>query len=211
MLAHNSLLFVRKGRAHQRVRMLRKYSRQLPKHPGQLPYFLVRLFSDHIETTMSETLNRLTEELRQLNLRIRQQLELAEAELPVINDLINQLAVIDLANGVIILGDVVYQRPYNPGAGPSDSGQVMQAAIAIPGGLGLVLWDSEVFAASAATDNLEREARSRFLPFANCSSAWKALVMQHAESLIERFCFVVCPYGLRTAERNVPDTREDSQ
>lgn len=89
---------------------------------------------------MDRNLNRFVEELQVVNLRLRQQLELAEAQLPAVNALIDQLTRLDLANGVIVLGDVIYQRPYTPGQGPTDSGQLYQTAVKIPDGLGLVLW-----------------------------------------------------------------------
>lgn len=135
--------------------------------------------------------------LRQLNLSLRVQLEQAEARVPGINDLINQLATIELVTETALLGLVIYEGHYSILTGPHDSGQIVQAALMIPGGFGVIYWDSEEFE-SFRNSPLENEAElfCRFVPFDICPSAIKALLLPQVQPLLElllvRFRFLRC-------------------
>src|SRR5882724_9036488 len=95
---------------------------------------------------MTERINQRFEQLKRLNLEIRHRLELAEARVATANLLLNQLSLTQLINEQIFLGEAVLVRAYSVRYGPSASGEVIQAALAMPGGYGAVIWDSEELA-----------------------------------------------------------------
>jgi hypothetical protein len=63
---------------------------------------------------------------------------------------------------------------------------VVQAALCLPGGLGVVLWDSEEYThLSEIPQGLEAEARMGFQAF-KCEPAIKALLLPHLEALLHQ-------------------------
>jgi hypothetical protein len=61
----------------------------------------------------------------------------------------------------------------------------VQAALLVPEGLGVVLWDSDHYAEMCdLPDGLE--ADTRFRAFARCEPAVRALLLPHIEPLLER-------------------------
>ncbi|MDB5345002.1 MAG: hypothetical protein JWP89_3379 [Schlesneria sp.] len=136
---------------------------------------------------MSESKRSVINELRQLNLSLRAQLEQAEARVPVINALVAQLAEIELVTEVAILGLVIYQGHYSALTGPHDSGPVLQSALLIPGGIGVIYWDSEEYAALRKNPHRnEWDLFLRFSHFDDCPSAVKALLLPQVQSLMEQ-------------------------
>jgi hypothetical protein len=133
------------------------------------------------------------ETLRQLNLTLRQQLEAAEARVPAINEQIAQLVGIGLIQDAALLGEVVYDKAYSPIPTPTDGSLVLQAAILIPGGLGLVAWDREEFLAVRNQGPGYRDTHLRFVPFDELGSALKALLLPQVEPLLDRLLSIVRP------------------
>jgi hypothetical protein len=133
------------------------------------------------------------ETLRQLNLTLRQQLEAAEARVPAINEQIAQLAGIGLIQDAALLGEVVYDKAYSPVPNPTDGSLVLQAAILIPGGLGLVAWDREEFLAVRDQGPGYRDTHLRFVSFDELGSALKALLLPQVEPLLDRLCQMARP------------------
>lgn len=128
----------------------------------------------------------LLERLRQLNLSLRLQLDQAEARIPAINDLIEQLGAIDLLCEAALLGLVIYERHYDLSKGPRDSGQVLQSALMIPGGIGVLLWDTDEYLAFRSDpDPNEASLFLKFVPFDDCEGAVKALLLPQIEPLME--------------------------
>jgi len=128
------------------------------------------------------------QQLRQLNLSLRIQLEQAEARIPDINELIEQLAAIELISETALLGLVIYEKHYSALSGPHDSSQVIQSALMIPGGIGVVCWDTEEYL--AFRDNPPEDLSElyiKYVPFDSCASAVKALLLPQVEPLMELF------------------------
>jgi hypothetical protein len=75
---------------------------------------------------------------------IRHQLEVAEACVPAINDQIAQLAKTGLTADDVIWGDVVFEQACTSPPG-TDASHLLQVALLIPGGLGIVRWDREEY------------------------------------------------------------------
>jgi len=126
------------------------------------------------------------ERLRQLNLTLRVQLDQAEARIPGINDLIQQLGAIDLLNDAALLGLVIYERHYDLSRGPHDSGQVLQSVLMIPGGIGVLLWDTEEYLAFRSTPEPDPTTlKLKFVPFDDCEGAVKALLLPQVQPLME--------------------------
>ena len=92
---------------------------------------------------MSDNLIARLKAMQDLNAQIRHQAEHAEARVATANPLIAQLAASGLVGDQILIGQFLLIRGYSARFPPKDSGQVIQAALAVPGGFGAVVWDSE--------------------------------------------------------------------
>lgn len=150
---------------------------------------------------MNEEMNSPLERLSQLNLILRHQLEQAELRIPRINEQLAQFAAINLLPETILVGEILQSRAYNASGGPHDSGQVIQAGLHLPGGLGIIRWDSEELLVYYRSPQDESEAISRFVQFDECSSAEKALLLYEAHSLLERlYTLVVLPATRKRAQ-----------
>jgi hypothetical protein len=136
-------------------------------------------------TNRKTALNQL-ETLKQLNLSLRSQLELAEARIPPLNEQLTQLARIEFIHNEALFGAFVYHRAYsNPGAG--DGSLLLQAAILVPDGIGLVAWDREEHLSLDGPDGpTYRDARPRFIVFHELDHAQKALLLPQVEPLVDQ-------------------------
>jgi hypothetical protein len=120
-------------------------------------------------------------------LKGRQQLEQAETYVPALNAQLEQLGVIDLANDITLLGGVIHERPYAAGSGRDDSAQFSQAVLLAPEGIGAAVWDMEEYVENQKSPSgNEEQARLKFVPFDECSSAVKALLLPQVRPLLER-------------------------
>ena len=79
------------------------------------------------------------EELSQQLLRMKHQLETAEAKAAGLNGFVNEVWQFGLSSRTAFLGPVITTRAYDPEEGGVDSGQVIQAVLLVPGGLGGLL------------------------------------------------------------------------
>jgi hypothetical protein len=132
--------------------------------------------------------------IQQLNLSLRQQLELAEAQVPALNEQIAQLGGIDLIRDAAILGEVIYDRAYSADSSPADGSLLLQAAILVPGGIGLVAWDREEFLVFRGHERPGyRDAQPRFVAFGDLGSALKAMLLPQIEPLLARLLVIVRP------------------
>jgi len=141
--------------------------------------------------SMSDNLSARLEALKDLNLQIHYQAEQAEAKVATANPLIAQLAASGLVADQILLGQFLLLRGYSARFPPRDSGQVIQAALALPGGLGAVVWDSEELASFRDSPNYECEAFWRFLPFEQCEPIVKALITSNLAPLFDQLNIVL--------------------
>jgi hypothetical protein len=131
--------------------------------------------------------------LREANLKIRHQLETAEACIPEINDQIAQIAKLGLIADDIFWGDVVFEQSCTSPPG-TDASHLLQVVLAIPGGLGIVRWERDEYRRAwheSATDIAN--ARRGFVPFAELEPALKALLLPQAEPLLSRLAQRVQP------------------
>ena len=119
--------------------------------------------------------------------------ELAEATIPILNDQIDQLARTQLLVNEAVLGDIVYSRGYSNSVA-SDGGMLFQAAVLVPGGVGLIQWDREEYLAAESSHTLGvEEARTRFHRFDELEPAFKALLLPQIEFLIGRLLTLAFP------------------
>ena len=110
----------------------------------------------------------------------------ADAKLAEANRLIRQLAGAWSLRETVILGEVMHPRYSPPAAHEGEPARVAQAALCVPGGIGVVLWGAEDYAQRCATpEGLEREARAGFRPFEQCEPALRALLLPHVEALLQ--------------------------
>jgi len=127
----------------------------------------------------------LSDELASLNSSLLLAREEAESTIARIQPQLVELAKSGLLPREVLLGTTI-QRPYDADQGPHDSGQIVQAALLLPEGFGVCLWDTEEYVrAEQGAEGLEKESRNRFQPFERCSTADKILVGRNAEDLFE--------------------------
>lgn len=94
------------------------------------------------ESRLIADFDELLELLRLRVLRLSHQSEIAEARVPRWNQLVQEIWRAGLMSQTAILGRVIETRPYAPAEGGHSSGQVFQAALLIPGGVGVLLWNT---------------------------------------------------------------------
>ena len=93
----------------------------------------------------------------------------AEARAAGLNNLINDIRQFGLGTRTSLLGPVIQNRDYAPQPGGHDSGQVIQSALLVPRGLGVVVWDSEFYLSLVdVPDGLEAAAAMYHIPFEQC-------------------------------------------
>ncbi len=142
---------------------------------------------DHQHFTNSS----MNDELLELSLRLlklRRQMEIAEAQASGVNCLVNAVWRMGLLPRSAYLGPVIHTRPYSPQPGGHDSGQVFQASLLMPGGVGVSIWDTEELAElSAVPDGLESAAFMRHVPFEECEQSIRALLRPFIPLLTGRF------------------------
>lgn len=133
----------------------------------------------------------MNDELLELSLRLlklRRQMEIAEAQASGVNCLVNAVWRMGLLPRSAYLGPVIHTRPYSPQPGGHDSGQVFQASLLMPGGVGVSIWDTEELAElSAVPDGLEAAAFMRHVPFEECDQSIRALLRPFIPLLTGRF------------------------
>ena len=96
-----------------------------------------------------------------------------------------------LLHGVCILGPVLRSESYAAGEGDGSSGLILQAALLIPRGIGVLMWDSDEVASLECQDRtLESAAWLAHVPFEQCSPVHQALlvdqIIELADQLISR-------------------------
>lgn len=142
------------------------------------------------------SINQLIQQLQELSIRLRSQLDQSEAHIVSLNHVVGSIADLNLVTEQVLLGHVVHMRDYTPSAGITDSGIVLQAALSIPGGLGIVTWDTDVYArARLSPDGLHGEGHHRFMEYASLDPAIRALLLPHVESLLTRLTRLASPFG----------------
>lgn len=126
------------------------------------------------------------EAMTQLSLILRQHQEMAEAMMAELDQCLEQLASTGLLHSSVFLGSTLLSRPYADGSGRTDSDQTVQAALLHPGGVGVILWDTDDYL--NIKEGPEAHARLHFVPFADSEPALKALLLPHLQPLLARLC-----------------------
>lgn len=143
---------------------------------------------------MTEEYRSRLQRLQYLNVTLRRQWEIAETFLPEINRSLEQLAQLETTSRLLLLGPVLSNRPYNADQNVDDSGQVTQAALSFPGGLGVVFRDTEEFAANEGRqDRPDEELTRRFVSCTDCDKALQTLLASAALPLIDRLLRTLAP------------------
>jgi hypothetical protein len=138
---------------------------------------------------MPNNLNQSIRQLRQANLRLRQELERVEAFMPEINHQIAQLARLELVPHRFWLGAIVFHGGYGPESVSQHEGLVLQAALSSMAGCGLLCWSSEDFAEFQYRPNADvGSLAGKFAPYEQLAPALRALLSPHVQALIVQFC-----------------------
>ena len=136
---------------------------------------------------MGRTFEKIVQRLQQLEAWRRHAADQAAGKVAQANQVIEQIAGNGLVHDAVFLGNVIYRRTYPPRVGGWDSHQLLQAALCIPGGIGVVFWDSMQYDELFVVENgLEADARSHFVPFDRVESALQAFLLPEIEPLLRR-------------------------
>lgn len=142
---------------------------------------------------MPESIRSRLENLSDLNVALRRRWELAEAFLPAANALLAQLAHFESDLHITLTGSVLRERPYDAEGAAPGGGQVAQAALQFPGGLGVLLWDSEEYLAASQSPDLLVGSHPTFIPLEQCSRALQGLLLDQTLPLIDRLLQTLAP------------------
>lgn len=83
-------------------------------------------------------------------------------------------------------GKPILVRDYSPSDDESNTVEVWQAALLLPGGIGVIVRDSDEYLDLPSDyQPCIAEARWRFVPFEECPPVAKALLAQHVEKLFD--------------------------
>jgi len=133
---------------------------------------------------MSEPPN-IVSQLQELHLLICHYREQAEAKIVQVNQVIRCIGDSGLLYDTVICGPIILQRNYSPVRGGHDSGEVVQAVLHVPHGIGIVRWNSDELAnVHDVPEALESQACRDFVPFEQCEPVAKALLWPHIEPLL---------------------------
>jgi hypothetical protein len=133
-------------------------------------------------------LDEVAEQLALLNLQIKHDMEQAEGKAEHVNLLVSELGSTGLLTRQTLLGPT-FTAPYEAGLGPSDSAQVVQAALSVPRGFGVCRWEMDEFlqlqSSPAFANQFESRARILFEPFEACTPAEKKFLLPFLEEMLE--------------------------
>ena len=133
---------------------------------------------------MKSRFDEMAEQLASLNLQIRHDMEQAEAKAERVNQLVHELGETGLLTDQVVLGSF-FERAYDASDSAHDSGQIVQAALLVPDGFGICLWDMVEYAGLRnSQDGLEAHARAKFQPFEACSAVEKKLLLPFLEEML---------------------------
>jgi len=124
-------------------------------------------------------------ELARLAATIRSGLEEAEALIPRLNVQLAELAALG-AIGHKVEGPAVYARPAGVSNDTNDDICIYQAILLMPGGIGSAVWSADEY-----NEYLHREygeqadLRGRFMPYEKLPLVVRALIVKHADKMVE--------------------------
>ena len=81
---------------------------------------------------------------------------------------------------------MVLARMYEVGINRTDSGQVIQAVLTLPGGIGAVYWNSETWFRLDYDYEREAKALRGAVPYEECEPAIRGLLAPHVAAMIEK-------------------------
>ncbi|QDU79662.1 hypothetical protein Pla110_13730 [Polystyrenella longa] len=134
-----------------------------------------------MENSLSHQIERLLNQVRKLRLQAEQ----AEAYAAPLCQLTAELSHSGLLKEATVLGDFLLTRSYTDDPF-SDSAQLLQAALIVPAGIGIIYWDVVEFEnhRSSRTEIL-REAVNHFVPFHELPSAMRGLLLPQIRRLFD--------------------------
>jgi hypothetical protein len=125
--------------------------------------------------------------LNQRARRLRERQARAEVLAAYLNYTVDELSTMGMLPPAIVLGPVIREQSLDANGHGLSNGRLVQAAVLVPEGLGVVLWDVEDYAElSKQPGGLESEARMQFVPFSRCAPAIRGLLDEHIGDLLTR-------------------------
>lgn len=134
---------------------------------------------------MSNSGHAIVDQLCHHTLSLRAQLDQVEARVPDINNAIGELAKMLVLKETAVLGLVIYEGHYSDHPGSAKSTNVVQAALMIPKGFGVIWWEAkEYLAYRKSPPTSESDCQFRFVPFLECPSAIRTLLLPQVHPLL---------------------------
>ncbi len=111
--------------------------------------------------------------------------QLADAPIRAVDGYFAQLRKLGFFRRSIVLGPVIVSRAYGV-EGPSDSGELIQAAVTSDLGAAAVFWDSEDYNRALESRTCECEALEAVRPLHDCEPAIRAVIWPHIPALVQK-------------------------
>lgn len=136
---------------------------------------------------MSWNLSRMTQFLQEIAARMSHACEHAEPVIAKANRQIRYLGNSGLLNRSILLGPVLHNVDCPVGSGREGSSQAIMAALDVPRGIGVVIWDvDDYLAVEHDPEQLHIEAKIFFHNYEECESVFQSLLLPHVTPLMSR-------------------------
>jgi len=129
--------------------------------------------------------------LQEHGLRLRQNLDQAQATVGELNEHIQRIAGSGLVHDMFLLGEIFYQEPYENND-DADTGRAFQATLSVPGGFGAATWDTEAYYTTCRRgDPQEPDARLNNILFAALTPRVQAHIIPEIRPLMDRFLLAI--------------------
>jgi hypothetical protein len=133
---------------------------------------------------MNDTLAGQAEELARLTSLIRTGLAEAESTIPMINELLAELADLGITH-FEIEGPSIYCRVAGTSGAVTDDHVIYAAVLIMPGGIGATRWAADEYTERYGDSNHEPPQLSeRFVPFEECPPVVRAVLSRHVSRLV---------------------------
>jgi len=134
---------------------------------------------------MRDDLDQTLEDLRYYISQTEQAADAADAVFMRLQGSLAALERLGYLPNTLFVGPGILSKPYAPEVGGHQSCLVAQAALRLPGGIGVVWVDSERQSLEQGlVDNIDQAADCQFEPYQSCPAALRGLIVMHVPQLL---------------------------
>ena len=113
---------------------------------------------------------------------------LAQRRVAMCNDVIAEVSELGILPRTVLLGQVLCLRETHAPSNAACDARLLQAALLIPGGFGVVIWENAVhFERAQESRPQESDAWRCFIPFEQCNQPFRQFVGAQYGDLVQQF------------------------